>query len=99
MRADPGWSQFALVLAAKPWRSTTGGPSEGADLVVGQLDPIVRAKALHPRGTVVPGSGPWPSCAWAPPRREDDPEWAELLAAMEAVDQRGETYELDDLRR
>jgi mycothiol synthase len=34
---------------------------------------------------------------WAPPRREDDPEWAELLAAVEAVDQRGETYELDDL--
>ena len=34
---------------------------------------------------------------WAPPRREDDPEWAELLAAIEAVDQRGETFELDDL--
>lgn len=34
---------------------------------------------------------------WAPPRREDDPEWAELLAAIEAEDQRGETYELDDL--
>lgn len=34
---------------------------------------------------------------WAPPRREDDLEWAELLAAIEAVDQRGETYELADL--
>src|SRR5688572_13994279 len=34
---------------------------------------------------------------WAPPRREDDGEWAALLAAMEAVDERGETYELDDL--
>lgn len=34
---------------------------------------------------------------WAPPRREDDEEWAELLAAIEAVDQRGETYELADL--
>ena len=34
---------------------------------------------------------------WAPPRREDDAEWAALLAAMEAVDERGETYELDDL--
>ena len=34
---------------------------------------------------------------WAPPRREDDPEWAALLAAIEAVDQRGETYELADL--
>ena len=31
---------------------------------------------------------------WAPPRREDDPEWAALLAAIEAVDVRGETYEL-----
>ena len=34
---------------------------------------------------------------WAPPRRDDDAEWAELLAAMEAVDQRGETFELEDL--
>ena len=34
---------------------------------------------------------------WAPPRREDDPEWAALLAAIEAVDVRGETYELEDL--
>ena len=34
---------------------------------------------------------------WAPPTREDDPEWAELLAAIEAVDQRGEVFELDDL--
>jgi len=34
---------------------------------------------------------------WAPPRPEDDPEWADLLAAIEAVDRHGETYELDDL--
>ena len=34
---------------------------------------------------------------WAPPRREDDPEWAALLAAIEAVDVRGETYELEDI--
>ena len=34
---------------------------------------------------------------WAPPSRDDDPEWAALLAAMEAVDHRGETFELDDL--
>ena len=34
---------------------------------------------------------------WAPPVRDYDPEWAELLAAIEAVDQRGETFELDDL--
>ena len=34
---------------------------------------------------------------WAPPRREDDAELAALLAAMEAVDERGETFELDDL--
>jgi mycothiol synthase len=34
---------------------------------------------------------------WAPPSRDDDPEWAALLAAMEAADQRGETYELQDL--
>jgi GNAT superfamily N-acetyltransferase len=38
-----------------------------------------------------------PELRWAPPRREDDPEWAALLAAIEAVDQRGETYELADL--
>jgi GNAT superfamily N-acetyltransferase len=34
---------------------------------------------------------------WAPPRREDNPEMAALLAAIEAVDVRGETYELEDL--
>lgn len=34
---------------------------------------------------------------WAAPSRADDPEWADLLAAMETVDERGETYELDDL--
>ncbi len=34
---------------------------------------------------------------WAPPSRDDDLEWAALLAAMEAVDERGETYELEDL--
>ena len=34
---------------------------------------------------------------WAPPRREDDAEWAALLAAIEEVDQRGETFELADL--
>jgi GNAT superfamily N-acetyltransferase len=34
---------------------------------------------------------------WAPPRREDDAEWAALLAAIEAVDVRGETYELEDI--
>jgi ribosomal protein S18 acetylase RimI-like enzyme len=34
---------------------------------------------------------------WSPPTRADDPEWAALLAAIEAVDERGETYELDDL--
>ncbi len=34
---------------------------------------------------------------WAAPSREDDAEWADLLAAMEAIDERGETYELDDL--
>ncbi|MEO7572800.1 MAG: GNAT family N-acetyltransferase [Acidimicrobiales bacterium] len=31
------------------------------------------------------------------PLPTDDPEWVALLAAMESVDQRGETYELDDL--
>ncbi len=34
---------------------------------------------------------------WRSPTRADDQAWAELLAAIEAVDQRGETYELDDL--
>lgn len=34
---------------------------------------------------------------WRPPRREDDPEWAALLAAIEEVDRRGETYLVDDL--
>jgi mycothiol synthase len=34
---------------------------------------------------------------WAPPTWDDAPEWAALLAAIEAVDERGETYELDDL--
>jgi ribosomal protein S18 acetylase RimI-like enzyme len=34
---------------------------------------------------------------WAPPSRQDDPEWAALLAAIELVDQRGETHDLDDL--
>ncbi len=34
---------------------------------------------------------------WAPPRREDDPELAALLAAIEAVDERGETFELEDI--
>ena len=34
---------------------------------------------------------------WAPPRREDNPEMAALLAAIEAVDVRGETYELEDI--
>jgi len=35
--------------------------------------------------------------AWATPSRDHDSEWVDLLAAMEAVDQRGETYELADL--
>lgn len=34
---------------------------------------------------------------WAPPRREDDEAWAVLLAAIEHVDQRGESFELQDL--
>jgi ribosomal protein S18 acetylase RimI-like enzyme len=34
---------------------------------------------------------------WSPPSRDDDVEWADLLAAMEVVDERGETYELADL--
>ena len=37
------------------------------------------------------------SIRWAPPSPSDDPEWAALLAAMEAVDERGETHDLDDL--
>ena len=38
-----------------------------------------------------------PELRWAPPRPDDDPEWAGLLAAMEVVDHRGETFELQDL--
>ncbi|MEX2293250.1 MAG: GNAT family N-acetyltransferase [Acidimicrobiales bacterium] len=34
---------------------------------------------------------------WAPPSRDDDVQWLGLLAAIEAVDRRGETLELDDL--
>ena len=34
---------------------------------------------------------------WAPPAREHDQEWVRLLAALEVVDQRGETYTLEDL--
>ena len=34
---------------------------------------------------------------WAPPSRDDDPDWVALLAAIEDVDERGETYEVDDL--
>jgi ribosomal protein S18 acetylase RimI-like enzyme len=34
---------------------------------------------------------------WAQPSRDHLPEWAALLAAIEVVDQRGETYELADL--
>lgn len=34
---------------------------------------------------------------WRAPHREDSSEWADLLAAMETVDERGETYELADL--
>jgi mycothiol synthase len=34
---------------------------------------------------------------WSPPARDDDPEWAGLLAAIESVDRRGETYDVDDL--
>lgn len=34
---------------------------------------------------------------WAPPSRDDDPEWAGLLAAIEAADGFGETYGLEDL--
>lgn len=38
-----------------------------------------------------------PGLRWLPPTRADDPDWVELLAAIEAVDRRGETYALDDL--
>jgi mycothiol synthase len=34
---------------------------------------------------------------WTPPSRDDDHEWVDLLAAIEAVDERGETYERADL--
>lgn len=34
---------------------------------------------------------------WAPPGRDDDEAWAGLLAAIEVVDQHGESYELADL--
>lgn len=34
---------------------------------------------------------------WVAPERGDDEAWAELLGAIEIVDQRGETFELDDL--
>jgi ribosomal protein S18 acetylase RimI-like enzyme len=34
---------------------------------------------------------------WSTPTRDDDAAWLDLLAAIEAVDQRGETYEQGDL--
>lgn len=34
---------------------------------------------------------------WRPPTRDDDPAWLDLLAAIEAVDQRGETFLAEDL--
>jgi mycothiol synthase len=34
---------------------------------------------------------------WAAPSRADDAEWVALLAAMEAADERGETYTAEDL--
>lgn len=34
---------------------------------------------------------------WTTPTRDDDADWADLLAAMEAVDKRGETYTPEDL--
>lgn len=34
---------------------------------------------------------------WRPPTRDDDEAWAELLAAIEAVDRRGEAYGAQDL--
>jgi ribosomal protein S18 acetylase RimI-like enzyme len=38
-----------------------------------------------------------PPLRWSPPTRDDNAEWADLLAVMEGVDERGETYELADL--
>jgi mycothiol synthase len=34
---------------------------------------------------------------WSAPSRADDPAWVALLAAIEEVDERGETYEIADL--
>jgi GNAT superfamily N-acetyltransferase len=34
---------------------------------------------------------------WSAPTRDDDADWASLLAAIEVEDRRGETYELEDL--
>jgi ribosomal protein S18 acetylase RimI-like enzyme len=34
---------------------------------------------------------------WSVPTRDDDAAWLDLLAAIEAVDRRGETYEQEDL--
>lgn len=34
---------------------------------------------------------------WAPPTREDDADWVDLLAAIEAVDHFGEVYAADDI--
>jgi mycothiol synthase len=34
---------------------------------------------------------------WMPPTRDHDLQWIELLAAIEAVDERGETYEMADI--
>ncbi|MEO7429717.1 MAG: GNAT family N-acetyltransferase [Acidimicrobiales bacterium] len=38
-----------------------------------------------------------PELRWSPPSRADDADWCSLLAAIEAVDGRGETYEVADL--
>jgi mycothiol synthase len=38
-----------------------------------------------------------PELRWSPPDRDDDPAWIELLAAIEAVDRRGESYVAEDL--
>lgn len=38
-----------------------------------------------------------PELRWSPPSRADDADWCSLLAEIEAVDHRGETYELADL--
>ncbi|MGK2947888.1 MAG: GNAT family N-acetyltransferase [Acidimicrobiales bacterium] len=38
-----------------------------------------------------------PALRWSPPTRDDDPAWVALLAAIEAVDQRGEVFALEDL--